>query len=108
MQKSVQKIKKSEHTLTIELKKNKDILADVASLPNAPFCVGFAAESENLLDYAEAKRLQKKIPLIVANLATTAMGSDENQVTLLDTNGAHPLENASKIVDCQITVATCC
>lgn len=98
VQTSVQKIKKSAQTLTLELKKNKDILADVASLPNAPFCVGFAAESENLLDYAEAKRVQKKIPLIVANLATSAMGSDENQVTLLDTNGAHPLENASKIV----------
>lgn len=98
VQTSAQKIKKSEQTLTIELKKNKDILADVASLPNAPFCVGFAAESENLLEYAEAKRKTKKLPLIVANLATSAMGSDENQVTLLDKNGAHPFENASKIV----------
>lgn len=96
-QTSTQKIKKSEQTLTIALTKNKDILAEVASLPNAPFCVGFAAESENLLEYAEAKRLVKKLPLIVANLATDAMGSDDNQVTLLDKNGAHTLETAPKI-----------
>ena len=97
VQKSAQKIKKSEQTLSIALNKNKDILADVASLPNAPFCVGFAAESENLLEYAESKRKAKKLPLIVANLAADAMGSDENQVTLLDKNGAHPLANAPKI-----------
>lgn len=93
---SAQKIKKSEPSLTLELKRNKDILADVASLPNAPFCVGFAAESKNLLEYAEAKRKAKKLPLIVANLATDAMSSDENQVTLLDNNGAHPLPRAPK------------
>jgi phosphopantothenoylcysteine decarboxylase/phosphopantothenate--cysteine ligase len=94
---SAQKIKKTESSLTLELSKTKDILAEVASLPNAPFCVGFAAESENLLEYAEAKRQAKKLPLIVANLATDAMGSDENSVTLLDINGAHPLERAPKI-----------
>jgi phosphopantothenoylcysteine decarboxylase/phosphopantothenate--cysteine ligase len=94
---SAKKIKKSEPILTLQLKKNKDILTEVASLPNAPFCVGFAAESENLLEYAEAKRKEKKLPLIVANLATDAMGSDDNSVTLLDKNGAHPLERAPKI-----------
>lgn len=95
--KSIQKIKKSEQTLTLELNKNKDILAEVASLPNAPFCVGFAAESEHLLEYAETKRKAKKLPLIVANLATSAMGSDENQVTLLDNNGTYALTNAPKL-----------
>ncbi len=91
-----QKIKKSEQSLSIELSKNKDILADVASLPNAPFCVGFAAESEQLIEYAQAKRIAKKLPLIVANLASQAMGSDENQVTLLDDAGIHPLPKAPK------------
>ncbi|NOT15737.1 MAG: bifunctional phosphopantothenoylcysteine decarboxylase/phosphopantothenate--cysteine ligase CoaBC [Methylotenera sp.] len=91
-----QKIKKSEQTLTLELKKNKDILADVASLPNAPFCVGFAAESEHLLEYAETKRQAKKLPLIVANLASEAMGQAENSVTLINKNGAHVLPRASK------------
>lgn len=95
--KHAQKIKKSESSLTLELTKNKDILAEVASLPNAPFCVGFAAESENLLEYAEAKRQAKKLPLIVANLATDAMGSDQNQVTLLDDVGTHHLPHAPKI-----------
>jgi len=94
---SAQKIKKSEPSLTLELTKNKDILAEVASLPNAPFCVGFAAESENLLEYAEAKRKAKKLPLIVANLVSDAMGKDENSATLLDKNGAHPLTRAPKI-----------
>lgn len=92
-----EKIKKNTSALNIELTPNKDILADVASLPNAPFCVGFAAETENLLEYAEAKRQAKKLSLIVANLASDAMGCDENSVTLLDKNGAHPLERAPKI-----------
>jgi len=94
---SLQKIKKSESSLTIELKRNKDILAEVASLPSPPFCVGFAAETENLLEYAETKRQQKKLPLIVSNLSHDAMGSDDNSVTLLDEKGAHPLERAPKI-----------
>ncbi len=93
----IEKIKKSKSLLTIEISHNKDILAEVASLPSAPFCVGFAAETENLLEYAEAKRHAKKLPLIVANDANTALGSDENSVTLLDKNGAHPLLKAPKI-----------
>jgi len=88
---STQKIKKSKSPLTIELKANKDILAEVASLPSPPFCVGFAAESENLLAYAEAKRTSKKLPLIVANLMSDSMGQDTNNVTLLDDAGTHPL-----------------
>jgi phosphopantothenoylcysteine decarboxylase/phosphopantothenate--cysteine ligase len=91
-----EKIKKSTSTLTLQLTPNRDILADVASLPNPPFCVGFAAETKNLLEYAEAKRKAKKLPLIVANLVNDAMGSDENSVTLLDKNGAHVLPRAPK------------
>jgi phosphopantothenoylcysteine decarboxylase/phosphopantothenate--cysteine ligase len=91
-----EKIKKSTTSLTLELTPNKDILADVSSLPNPPFCVGFAAETVNLLEYAEAKRKAKKLPLIVANLVTDAMGSEENSVTLLDKNGEHQLERAPK------------
>ena len=91
------KIKKSESSLTLELKPGKDILAEVASLPNPPFCVGFAAETENLLEFAEQKRLRKKLPLIVANLISDAMANEDNSVTLLDKNGAHPLARAPKI-----------
>jgi phosphopantothenoylcysteine decarboxylase/phosphopantothenate--cysteine ligase len=93
---SVQKIKKSKSSLTIELKPNKDILAEIASLPNPPFCVGFAAESENLLEYAEAKRKSKKLPLIVANLMHDSMGQDDNSVTLLDDKGTHTLPRLPK------------
>ncbi len=102
VQTSTQKIKKSKSSLTIELKPNKDILAEVASLPNAPFCVGFAAESENLLAHAEAKRQAKKLPLIVANLISESMGQDENSVTLLDDKGSHSLPRASKELVAQL------
>jgi phosphopantothenoylcysteine decarboxylase / phosphopantothenate---cysteine ligase len=95
---SVKKIKKTESTLTLQLSRNKDILADVASLPNAPFCVGFAAESENVIEYAIQKRIAKKLPLIVANEVTSAMGSDDNQVTLIDDRGTHQLAPAPKTI----------
>lgn len=98
-----QKIKKtddsSDKPFHLTLKKTKDILADVASLPNAPFCVGFAAESENVLEYASQKRIAKKLPLIVANHAASALGSDDNQVTLIDAKGMHvlPLDNKTEV-----------
>lgn len=95
---AVHKIKKSESTLTVQLSRNKDILAEVASLPNAPFCVGFAAESENIIEYATQKRIAKKLPLIVANEVTSAMGSDDNQVTLIDDQGTHQLSPATKTI----------
>lgn len=93
---STQKIKKDGSTITLELIPNPDILASVANRPNAPFCVGFAAESENLHENAETKRRRKKLPLIVANLAQDAIGSDENELVLFDDEGAHPLPRASK------------
>ncbi len=93
---STKKIKKSEHSLTLQLTKTKDILADVASLPNPPFCVGFAAESEDLIEYASQKRITKKLPLIIANEAISALGNDDNQVTLIDENGTHALSRAPK------------
>ena len=94
---STEKIKKSNAALNIELVPNEDILAKVAALPNTPFCVGFAAESENLLAYAEEKRKRKHIPLIVANLVSEALGTDESMLTILDDQGAHPLPKSSKL-----------
>jgi phosphopantothenoylcysteine decarboxylase/phosphopantothenate--cysteine ligase len=58
--------------------------------------VGFAAESQNLLQFADQKRRRKKIPLLVANLAQHAMGADTNSVTLLDDSGEHPLPDMPK------------
>jgi len=96
-QPSEQKIKKSAANLTLELVPNPDILAHVAALPNPPFCVGFAAESENLAEYAKQKRLAKKLPLLVGNLAQHAIGSDDNELVLFDEQGAHPLPRADKL-----------
>jgi phosphopantothenoylcysteine decarboxylase/phosphopantothenate--cysteine ligase len=94
---SAEKIKKSNAALNIELVPNEDILAKVAALPNTPFCVGFSAESENLLAYAEEKRKSKRIPLIVANLVSEALGTDESTLTILDDQGAYPLPKSSKL-----------
>jgi len=94
---SEQKIKKSGEVLNIQLVPNEDILAKVAGLAKAPFCVGFAAESENLLEYAEQKRQRKNIPLIAANIASEAMGADESALVLLDDNGSHALPKTTKL-----------
>ena len=94
---SAQKLKKSERELTLDLLPNPDILAQVASLPEAPFCIGFAAESEQLLQYAEEKRQRKKLPLIAANLVNEAMGRDDSSLTLIDDSGRHALPQAPKI-----------
>lgn len=91
-----QKIKKQSQTLTVTLEPNPDILATVASLPNPPFCVGFAAETDQLLHYANEKRQRKHLPLIVANLATEALGSDNNSLVLIDDAGEHALPTLSK------------
>ncbi|MDO1508823.1 MULTISPECIES: bifunctional phosphopantothenoylcysteine decarboxylase/phosphopantothenate--cysteine ligase CoaBC [unclassified Neisseria] len=83
---SPQKLKKDGSGIppVIELAENPDILASVASLANPPFCIGFAAESENVLEHARAKRLRKNIPMLVANDVSTAMGKATNQITIID------------------------
>lgn len=93
---STQKIKKSEQSLTLYLLPTKDILTEVANLADPPFCVGFAAESENLLQQAEAKRRKKHLPLLVANLVQESMGQDDASVVLLDDAGSHPLPRSEK------------
>lgn len=102
---SEQKIKKNDSAMSLELVPNTDILAYVSGLPKAPFCVGFAAESEKLAEYAEAKRKSKKLPLLAANLAQTAIGADDNEITLFDDAGAHPLPRAAKEVVARQLVA---
>ncbi len=91
------KIKKSASPLTIALQPTVDILASVAARPDAPYCVGFAAETDDVARNAEAKRRRKKLPLIVANRAQDAFGSDDNEVILLDATGAHPLPRMGKL-----------
>jgi phosphopantothenoylcysteine decarboxylase/phosphopantothenate--cysteine ligase len=94
-----QKIKKGAQTTppAIELVQNPDILAEVAALMAPPLCVGFAAESENLHEYAESKRRSKQIPLIVGNLIDDGFGGDDNTLILFDDDGPHPLAPAPKL-----------
>jgi phosphopantothenoylcysteine decarboxylase/phosphopantothenate--cysteine ligase len=94
---SEKKIKKSGAPLTIALEPTVDILATVAALPKPPYCVGFAAESHDVLAHAEEKRKRKKLPLVVANRAQDAFGADDNEVTLVDDAGAHPLPRMAKL-----------
>ena len=100
------KIKKTDRDqLTLRLVPNPDILGWVAARPKPPFCVGFAAESRNLDAYANEKRRRKKVPLMVANLAQSAIGADDNEVTLLDDKGTHRLPRAPKDVVARQLVA---
>jgi len=93
---AVHKVKKSAGDLTLTLTPNPDILAEVAARADAPFCVGFAAESRDLDAYAEGKRRAKKLPLLVGNLVQDGLGGDDNEVTLYDDSGRHPLARAAK------------
>ena len=99
------KLKKSDATLTLELVPTRDILAHVAGRPDAPFCVGFAAESENLEAFAEAKRRRKGIPLLAANLAQDAIGAESSELLLLDDDGQHRLVHAPKIIQARLLIA---
>jgi phosphopantothenoylcysteine decarboxylase/phosphopantothenate--cysteine ligase len=93
------KIKKDAERLTIELERNPDILASVAALKNAPFTVGFAAETENLEAAARTKLLNKNVDLICANLVAGAeggFGTDDNRLLLVDHAGSTELPLAPK------------
>jgi phosphopantothenoylcysteine decarboxylase/phosphopantothenate--cysteine ligase len=81
----------------MEFEPNPDILAEVAKLPNGPWCVGFAAETEKLAEHAEAKRARKGIPLLVGNLAHKVMDADTTELVLFDEQGVHPLPAAGKL-----------
>ncbi|UUX95110.1 bifunctional phosphopantothenoylcysteine decarboxylase/phosphopantothenate--cysteine ligase CoaBC [Aquabacterium sp. J223] len=96
---SAHKIKKngSKVAPTFELAENTDILAAVAALPDAPFCVGFAAESRDLLAHAREKLERKKLPLVVGNLGPATFGRDDNTLTLVDADGHRELPASDKL-----------
>ena len=94
---SEQKIKKQDgQAPSLQFEHNPDILAAVAALPSPPYCVGFAAESEDLLAHGAAKREKKRIPLLVGNIGHQTFGKDDNELVLFDEHGHHPLPRASK------------
>lgn len=98
------KIKKdgSGHTPALEFIENPDILSEVAHSPRAQsgelYCVGFAAETENLQANAEAKRVRKGVPLLVGNIGPSTFGRDDNALILVDDEGILELPRASKRV----------
>ena len=95
---SAQKIKKSDDTMTLELVRSPDILASVAALDDAPFTVGFAAETENVRDYAIGKLANKKLDMIVANRVGTDCGFDvdDNAAEILWDGGEKAFEKMPK------------
>jgi len=100
---SGQKIKKdgSGQSPQLAFVENQDILASVAQSAEAKsgklFCVGFAAESHDLLANAQAKRLRKNVPLLVGNLGPDTFGQDHNALLLIDSQGATEMPRASKL-----------
>jgi len=98
-----QKIKKdgAGHVPELNFEENPDLLALVAQSPRAQsgalFCVGFAAESHDLLMHAQAKRERKNVPLLVGNIGPDTFGSDDNALLLVDAQGSQALPQASKL-----------
>jgi phosphopantothenoylcysteine decarboxylase/phosphopantothenate--cysteine ligase len=95
---SGQKIKKQQETMTIELVRSKDILASVAGLDAAPFTVGFAAETENVREYALGKLENKRLDMIVANRVGENIGfdTDDNAVDVYWKGGEQRFDKAAK------------
>lgn len=96
---SEQKIKKSADEMTIELVKNADILSDVSHLENRPFTVGFAAESEKLIEHAQSKLERKKLDLIIANdISRSDIGfnQDSNELVILSASSHEALPKDTK------------
>jgi len=96
------KIKKdgSGQTPQLSFVENPDILATLAKSPRGQsaslFCVGFAAESHDLLAHATAKRIRKGVPLLVGNIGPATFGQDDNALLLVDENGARELPHGPK------------
>jgi len=81
----------------LELAENPDILAAVARLPQRPYCVGFAAETDDLAINAREKLKRKNVPLIVGNIGPATFGRDDNALLLVDAHGERQLPSADKL-----------
>jgi phosphopantothenoylcysteine decarboxylase/phosphopantothenate--cysteine ligase len=100
---SERKIKKdgSGKTPDLAFTENPDILATIAQSPRATsgalFCVGFAAESHDLVANAQAKRARKGVPLLVGNIGPATFGAEDNALLLVDEKGTRDMPRASKL-----------
>jgi phosphopantothenoylcysteine decarboxylase/phosphopantothenate--cysteine ligase len=106
-QASEHKIKKTaaQAVPTLSFVENPDILATVAQLPNAPYCVGFAAESGDLEANGEQKRIKKNVPLVIGNLGPATFGRDDNEVVLFEAAGVTRLPRADKDALASVLIA---
>ena len=104
---SARKLKKrsADELPKLEFAQNPDILAAVARRADAPWCVGFAAESEDLEANGAAKRAAKGVPLLVANIGHDTFGRDDNELLLIDERGSRRLPRADKTVLARALVA---
>jgi phosphopantothenoylcysteine decarboxylase/phosphopantothenate--cysteine ligase len=95
---SAQKIKKTKDTMTLELVRSPDILASVTALDDVPFTVGFAAETENVREYALGKLANKKLDMIVANRvgANRGFDRDDNTAEILWDGGTRSFDTMPK------------
>jgi phosphopantothenoylcysteine decarboxylase/phosphopantothenate--cysteine ligase len=93
-----QKIKKSDQEMTLALVKNPDIISEVAALENRPLVVGFAAETNDIVENGRGKLEKKKLDLLFANNATETFNSDSISVTAISTDGDTELPTANKNV----------
>ena len=91
-----EKIKKNADTMELSLVKNPDILAQISLSAQRPFCVGFAAETQNIEEYARKKLLDKKLDLIFANNAADTFNSESALATAYWPEGEHPFPRSSK------------
>ena len=82
----------------LELVPNPDILASVAKLKNAPFCVGFAAESKNIVEYGQSKRHRKGVPLLIANNVRENMDTEKGSVYIISSKGIEETHCQDKYV----------
>ena len=99
------KIKKNGEGLTLKLVPNPDILAQVAALPNAPFCIGFALETDDVISKARDKMRRKKIPFMIANTAKENLGTEDATLIVITEQSIHPLPRAAKIVQARRLIA---
>jgi len=90
------KLKKDAERMQVTLVRNPDIISEVAALPSPPLVVGFAAETENLVENAMAKLLKKKLDLLFANDATATFDSDTVSATAISNEGAQAIKPGSK------------
>ncbi len=93
-----QKMAKTDETLTLTFERTPDIVKTVAALPNRPYVIGFAAETENVVPNAQAKLSNKKLDMIIANQVGHALGmeQDDNTVVVLTKNGQQAFANMQK------------